>query len=117
MSAYWIAHVTIHDMEKYKQYMSIAPLAFAKYGAKFLVRGGKSTCLEGSEYERHIIIEFSDLASAQACYFSEEYSKARAARENCADVMISIVESIEGTPPNNNDTGVSAEYTPPLSSR
>ncbi|MEW4937926.1 DUF1330 domain-containing protein, partial [Acinetobacter baumannii] len=22
MSAYWIAHVTIHDMEQYKQYMA-----------------------------------------------------------------------------------------------
>jgi uncharacterized protein (DUF1330 family) len=94
MSAYWIAHVTIHDMEKYKRYMSIAPLAFEKYGAKFLARGGKATCLEGAEYERHIIIEFSDLATAQACYYSEEYAKARAARENCADVMITIVESL-----------------------
>lgn len=93
MSAYWIAHVTIHNMEKYKEYMAIAPLAFEKYGAKFLARGGKFTCLEGTKYERHIIIEFSDLATAQACYHSEEYSKARAARENCADVMISIVEN------------------------
>ncbi|WP_154019816.1 DUF1330 domain-containing protein, partial [Acinetobacter baumannii] len=24
MSAYWIAHVTIHDMEQYKQYMATA---------------------------------------------------------------------------------------------
>ncbi|MCE1272188.1 MAG: DUF1330 domain-containing protein, partial [Acinetobacter sp.] len=25
MSAYWIAHVTIHDMEQYKEYMALAP--------------------------------------------------------------------------------------------
>ncbi|CAD9196301.1 DUF1330 domain-containing protein [Acinetobacter bohemicus] len=94
MSAYWIAHVSIHDMEQYKQYMALAPLAFEKYGAKILARGGKSICMEGAEYERHVIIEFSDLASAQACYSSEEYQKAKIARQGCADVMISIVESI-----------------------
>lgn len=94
MSAYWIAHVTIHDMEQYKEYMALAPLAFEKYGAKFLARGGKSICMEGIQFQRHVIIEFSDLATAQACYDSEEYTKARLARENCAEVMISIVESL-----------------------
>ncbi|EXB27351.1 hypothetical protein J537_0125 [Acinetobacter baumannii 1437282] len=94
MSAYWIAHVTIHDLEQYQQYMALAPHAFEKYGAKFLARGGNSTCLEGSEYQRHVIIEFADLATAQACYHSEEYLKARLARKDCADVMISIVESL-----------------------
>ncbi|MBH2001723.1 MAG: DUF1330 domain-containing protein [Moraxellaceae bacterium] len=94
MSAYWIAHVTIHDVEQYKEYMTLAPLAFEKYGAKFLARGGKSTCMEGAEFQRHVIIEFTDLATAQACYHSEEYTKARLARENCAEVMISIVENI-----------------------
>lgn len=94
MSAYWIAHVTIHNMEQYKEYMALAPLAFEKYGAKFLARGGKSICMEGIQFQRHVIIEFSDLATAEACYYSEEYARARAARENCADVMITIVESL-----------------------
>lgn len=95
MSAYWIAHVTVHDLEQYQQYMALAPLAFDKYGAKFLARGGKSVVMEGSEYARHVIIEFVDLATAHACYHSDEYCKARLARENCADVMISIVESLD----------------------
>ncbi|ENX17817.1 hypothetical protein F895_00540 [Acinetobacter sp. CIP 64.2] len=95
MSAYWIAHVTIHDLEQYKQYMALAPQAFEKYGATFLARGGNSTCLEGTEYQRHVIIEFYDLKTAEACYHSEEYSKARLARQGCADVMISIVESLD----------------------
>ena len=56
MSAYWIAHVTVHDLEQYQQYMALAPLAFEKYGAKFLARGGKSLVMEGSEYARHVII-------------------------------------------------------------
>lgn len=94
MSAYWIAHVTIHDLEQYKQYMALAPLAFEKYGAKFIARGGESVYMEGPQYQRHVIIEFFDLTTAQACYHSEEYSKARTARQGCAEVMISIVESL-----------------------
>ena len=94
MAAYWIAHVTIHDMEQYQQYMALAPAAFQKYNAKFIARGGESMCLEGKEYQRHVIIEFPDLATAKACYESEEYVKARAARAGCADVMINFVEAL-----------------------
>ncbi|MCP5757050.1 DUF1330 domain-containing protein, partial [Klebsiella pneumoniae] len=69
MSAYWIAHVTIHDMEQYKQYMATAPQAFQKYGAKFLARGGASEVLEGQAFERHVVIEFPDMETARECYF------------------------------------------------
>lgn len=95
MSAYWIAHVTIHDIEQYTQYMALAPLAFQKYGAKFLARGGESINLEGPAYQRQVVIEFADLATAQACYHSEEYAKAIAARKDCADVMINIVVGLD----------------------
>ena len=94
MAAYWIAHVTIHDMQQYQQYMALAPAAFQKYNAKFLARGGESVCLEGQAYQRHVIIEFADLETAKACYESEEYMKARAARAGCADVMINFVEAL-----------------------
>lgn len=94
MSAYWIAHVTVHNMEQYQKYMKLAPAAFQKYGAKFLARGGESVCLEGQAYQRHVVIEFPDLRTAQECYESLEYTKARAAREGCADVMISFVEGL-----------------------
>ncbi|MGE9773816.1 DUF1330 domain-containing protein [Acinetobacter baumannii] len=77
MSAYWIAHVTIHDMEQYKQYMATAPQAFQKYGAKFLARGGASEVLEGQEFERHVVIEFPDMETARECYFSPEYQLAK----------------------------------------
>ena len=93
MAAYWIAHITVHDMQQYQQYMQLAPTAFQKYGAKFLARGGDYVNLEGQAFKRHVLIEFADLATAQACYDSEEYKAAREAREGSADVMISIVEA------------------------
>ncbi|CAI3144179.1 MULTISPECIES: DUF1330 domain-containing protein [Acinetobacter] len=94
MSAYWIAHVTIHDMEQYKQYIATAPQAFQKYGAKFLARGGASEVLEGKAFERHVVIEFPDMETARECYFSPEYQLAKSKREGCCDVMVSFVEGI-----------------------
>ncbi len=36
MSAYWIAHVTIHDMEQYKQYIVLLRKLFKSMVPSFL---------------------------------------------------------------------------------
>ena len=38
---YWIARIDVHNMEGYKEYVAQNGAVFKKYGAKFLVRGGK----------------------------------------------------------------------------
>ena len=40
---YWIAHVEITNPERYKDYVAANAIAFKKYNARFLVRGGKSS--------------------------------------------------------------------------
>ena len=94
MPAYWIAHVTVTDPERYKGYQTLAPDAFAKFGAKFLARGGASDSPEGAGFDRHIVIEFPDLTTARACYASPEYQAAKAARDGAAKVMITMVEGL-----------------------
>ena len=37
---YWMARVDVSDLEKYKPYVAANAVAFAKFGARFLVRGG-----------------------------------------------------------------------------
>ena len=37
---YWIAHVEITNPERYKDYVAANAIAFKKYGARFLARGG-----------------------------------------------------------------------------
>ncbi|WP_380178470.1 DUF1330 domain-containing protein [Kalamiella sp. sgz302252] len=96
MAAYWIAHVTVKDAQQYKNYMALAPQAFKKYNAKFLARGEKAETLEGEKFIKHVLIEFADYQSALDCYHSEEYSKARTARANIADAMITIVDGMAG---------------------
>ena len=94
MAAYWIAHVTVTEPAAYKGYQTLAPKAFAKFGGTFLARGGASDSPEGAGFERHVVIEFPDLATARACYASPEYQTAKAARAGAAEVMITIVEGL-----------------------
>ncbi|MES2433474.1 MAG: DUF1330 domain-containing protein [Pseudomonadota bacterium] len=94
MPAYWIAHVTVTDPDRYKGYQALAPQALAKFGGKFLARGGASDNPEGMGFERNVVIEFSDLATARACYTSPEYQAAKAERDGAAEVMITIVEGL-----------------------
>jgi uncharacterized protein (DUF1330 family) len=94
MAAYWIAHVTVRDAEAYTGYQALAPAAFARFGARFLARGGEAEVLEGPAHARHVVIEFPDLATARACYDSAEYRAARAARAGAADVAVVIVAGL-----------------------
>lgn len=94
MSAYWIAHVTVTDPDTYSGYQQLAPAAFAKFGAKFLARGGDATVLEGEDYLRHVVIEFPDIEAARACYVSPEYTAARQKRHGACKAHITIVDGL-----------------------
>lgn len=94
MAAYWIAHVTVTDPDRYKGYQALAPAAFARFGARFLARGGEAVTLEGPVHPRHVVIEFPDMSSARACYDSDEYRAARAARDGAAVVQVVIVDGV-----------------------
>ena len=93
MPAYIIAQVNITDPEKYQEYAKLAAPAGAKYGGKFLVRGGAKTILEGSNpYQRIVVNEFPDVESAKRFYNSPEYQEARSKRLGAADFNMIIVE-------------------------
>ena len=94
MPAYWIAHVTIHDPVRYRNYMDLAPAAFTQFNARFLARGGEAQTLEGESGEKHVLIEFSDYQTALACYHSEAYQKARRELQDVAEALIVIVDGL-----------------------
>jgi uncharacterized protein (DUF1330 family) len=96
---YWIAHVDISDPEGYKAYVAANAEPFKKYGAKFLVRGGKSECVEGKVRSRLIVLEFSDYATALACYRSPEYEKARKLRIGKSEADLVVIEGYDGAQP------------------
>ena len=87
---YWIARIDVHNMDGYKEYVAQNGAVFAKFGAKFLVRGGKHETKEGSSRSRNVVLEFKDYETALACYNSPEYQANIKIRQphSVADIVI-----------------------------
>ena len=85
MAAYIIARVEVTDPARYLEYTKLTPSAIARFGGKFIVRGGNVVTLEGEqETRRLVVIEFPDMEKAQAFYNSPEYQAARDVRAGAA---------------------------------
>lgn len=93
---YWVAHVDVSDPQAYEAYRRANAVAFAKYGARFLVRGGAQQLVEGRARARTVVIEFASLELAQACYDSPEYQAALALRRPVSEGDLVIVAGWDG---------------------
>ena len=93
---YWIAGVDVTDPEGYKEYMAANAVAFQKYGARFIVRGGQFEAPEGKPRSRNVVLEFKDYDTALACYHSPEYAAAKALRDGRAEANLIIIEGHDG---------------------
>jgi uncharacterized protein (DUF1330 family) len=89
---YWIVRVSVHDSERYPDYLAAAQPAFEKFGANFIVGGGPFDSMEGTSRDRNVVVEFKDLATAKACYQSPEYQAAKAIRQTCSEADFIIIE-------------------------
>jgi uncharacterized protein (DUF1330 family) len=96
---YWIGHVTVTDPEGYRAYVAANARAFAKYGARFLVRGGRYESVEGMARQRHVVIEFPSYEAALACYRSPEYQEAMRLRLDAGEADLLVVEGYDGPQP------------------
>jgi uncharacterized protein (DUF1330 family) len=94
---YWIAHVKVRDPERYKDYVAANAVAFKKYNARFVVRGGKNE-MHGSAIpgDRHVVLEFESYEIARACYESPEYKVAAAIRDEASDASVVVIEGYDG---------------------
>jgi len=93
---YWIAGVDVTDPEGYKKYVAANAAAFQKYGARFIVRGGRFESPEGTPRSRNVVLEFKDYETALACYRSPEYAAAKALRDGRAEANLIIIEGYDG---------------------
>ena len=76
MPAYILAEIQVTDAAAYEPYRPLAAASIARFGGRFLVRGGKADLLEGArEPERIVVIEFPDADAARRWYHSEEYQQ------------------------------------------
>ncbi|MBP7001853.1 DUF1330 domain-containing protein [Amaricoccus sp.] len=96
MPAYWIAHVSVTNDEAYGRYAKLAGPAIAAHGGKFLARGGAHVQLEGRDRARNVVVEFPDIAAAEACYRSEAYQAALAHAKGASERDLVVVAGVEG---------------------
>jgi uncharacterized protein (DUF1330 family) len=96
---YWIARIDVHNMDGYKEYVAQNGAVFAKFGARFLVRGGTHETKEGTSRSRNVVLEFKDYETALACYHSPEYARLVAIRSPHAESDLVIIEGYDGAQP------------------
>ena len=97
MPAYVIANIDVKDPDRYKDYIKMSPISIAKFGGRFIARGGKTEVLEGSWVpKRLVLLEFPSVERAQAWWGSPEYAAAKALRHASAHTMMLLAE---GLPP------------------
>ena len=95
MLAYWVARSKINDPVEYKRYTELVPAIIAKFGGRFLARGGRFEIMEGPDkFQRFIVIEFATLEQGVACFRSPEYDAAATFRRSGAGEVETIM--VEG---------------------
>ena len=93
MAAYIVAEVTITDPQGFEAYRQMVPATVAKYGGKFVVRGGQLEMLEGNwAPKRLVVIEFESAERAKQWWASEDYREAKALRQCSAQTNMIVIE-------------------------
>jgi uncharacterized protein (DUF1330 family) len=93
--AYVIAEIEVVDAAAYEGYKSAAALVAAKFGGRYIVRGGEIHFAEGDAPSgRVVVLEFANLPAAQAFLKSDEYRPVAEIRHKAAKSRIMIVEGI-----------------------
>lgn len=93
MAAYVIAEIEVTDPAAYEDYRRQVPGVVAKYGGKFLVRGGKVSPKEGGwAPARIVVLEFPSMAQAEKWYGSPEYAPLIKLRQKASRGKLVLVE-------------------------
>lgn len=96
---YWVVRLDVHDAAAYASYIAANGVAFAQFGARFLVRGGAVEVPEGTARARNVVIEFPSYRAALACHASPEYAAAKALRSAASTGDVIIIEGYDGPQP------------------
>jgi len=95
MSAYIILNVEVTDPARYGDYIKAAGESVARYGGRYLVRGGRAERLEGVvEPKRLVVLEFESFDRARAWWASPEYAGPKAIRQSAARTEMLLVEGV-----------------------
>jgi uncharacterized protein (DUF1330 family) len=95
MAGYVVVQVDVKDPVRYADYRAMVLPTLAKFGGRFIVRGGKTETLEGDwAPKRFVIVEFPTVEQAKAWWASPEYAEAKALRQATAETQMIVVEGV-----------------------
>ena len=93
MPAYFVAEIDLTNPAAYEPYHAAVPATIARYGGRYLTRGGAAELIEGGpEPKRVVILEFADTAAVKRWYDSPEYQKILPMRLNNSTGRAFIIE-------------------------
>jgi uncharacterized protein (DUF1330 family) len=95
MAAYVIVDIDVKDAALYEEYRAKVNAVNAKYGGKFIARGGEVVSKEGGwTPKRIVIVEFPTMEQALKWYDSPEYKPLLELRERASTARVVIVEGL-----------------------
>jgi uncharacterized protein (DUF1330 family) len=95
VAAYFIVEIDVQDATAFEEYRKQVPATIAKYGGRYLVRGGRTETLEGDWHpKRVVVLEFPSLEQARTFYDSPEYGPLKALRLRSATSKLLLVEGL-----------------------
>jgi uncharacterized protein (DUF1330 family) len=93
--AYLLVQADVTNPDRYAEYAKVAPGIVAKYGGRYLARGGRTVLLEGPPARsRVVVLEFPSVEAAEQFYRSPEYTAARKLREGASQAQFVVVEAM-----------------------
>jgi uncharacterized protein (DUF1330 family) len=95
MAAYIVVDIDIHNAPGLEEYRRLVPDTVAKYGGRFVVRGGAFQVLEGGwQPKRLVLLEFPSTEQAKRWYDSEEYRPLKAMRLKASTANLVLVDGV-----------------------
>jgi uncharacterized protein (DUF1330 family) len=96
MAVYLVAVVDVHDPQQFRRYVTEVPSIVAKFGGRYLVRGGDLEVVEGEwPVPRVTVVEFPSMEKAKQWWNSEEYRPYRELRGRTARTNAVMVRGLE----------------------
>jgi uncharacterized protein (DUF1330 family) len=96
MPAYLVAHLDVHDPDRFARYRErVAPLV-DRFGGCYRIRGGDVEVLEGDwQVSRLVMIEFPSRDALRLFYDSPEYQEIIPLRQRTSSGPVAIVDGVE----------------------
>jgi uncharacterized protein (DUF1330 family) len=95
MPAYVIVDIEVTDPVRYEDYKRLASISIAAHQGTYLVRGGATAVLDGEwTPKRLVVLQFPSFEAAKGWRNSQEYSEAKAVREQCARANMIVADGL-----------------------